>query len=65
MKILVWEARRSRNVTLIELAAKCGISKSTISNIENERTSPTLHQLEALAKALETTISELYDSPYK
>lgn len=42
-----------------------GISKSTLNNIENGKTSPTLHQLELIAKALNIKISDLYESEYK
>lgn len=65
MEILTWQARTNRNLTLKELAEKTGISKTTLNTIENGKTSPTLRQLEAIAIALDTTISALYDSKYK
>lgn len=65
MEILTWQARTNRNLTLKELAKKTGISKTTLNTIENGKTSPTLRQLEAIAIALDTTISVLYDSKYK
>lgn len=65
MKILTWQARRSKKVTLIKLADISGISKSTLNNIENERVSPTMKQMEAIAKALDMRITELFDSDYK
>lgn len=65
MKILTWQARRSKKVTLIKLADISGISKSTLNNIENERVSPTIKQMEAIAKALDMRITELFDSDYK
>lgn len=65
MEILTWQARTKRNLTLKELAEKTGISKTTLNTIENGKTSPTLRQLEAIAIALDTTISALYDSKYK
>lgn len=65
MEILTWQARTNRNLTLKELAEKTGISKTTLNTIENGKTSPTLRQLEAIAIALDTTISVLYDSKYK
>ena len=34
MKVLTWKARRSNKVTLVELASRTGISKSTLNNIE-------------------------------
>ena len=57
MKILTWQARNSKKVT--------GISKSTLNNIENEKVSPTIAELEAIAKALNMKITDLFDSDYK
>ena len=65
MKILTWQARRSKKITLIKLSEASGISKSTLNNIENERVSPTMKQMEAIAKALNMRITELFDSDYK
>lgn len=65
MKILTWQARNNKNVTLVKLSQKTGISKSTLNNIENERVYPTIIQLETIAKALDMRISELYESEYK
>ena len=52
MKILTWQARNSKKVTLVKLSKMTGISKSTLNNIENEKVSPTIAELEAIAKAL-------------
>lgn len=65
MQILTWQARHDKKMTLVKLSEKCGISKSTLNNIENGKVSPTIHQLEAIAKALNVRISDLYDSQYK
>ena len=65
MEILTWQARNSKNVTLVKLSSLTGISKSTLNNIENGRVSPTRKQLEAIAKALGVKISDLYESQYK
>lgn len=65
MKILTWQARTEKNITLIKLSELTGIGKSTLNNIENEKTSPTFNQMEAIAKALDVKISDLYESPYK
>lgn len=65
MKILTWQARRNKKITLIKLSEVSGISKSTLNNIENERVSPTIKQMEAIAKALNMRITELFDSDYK
>lgn len=65
MKILTWQARKDKKVTLVELAKMTGISKSTLNNIENMKVSPTMAEMEAIAKALNVRIEELYDSKYK
>jgi len=49
----------------MQLAKKSGISKTALDNIENGVTSPTLFQLECIAKALDVRISDLYESKYK
>jgi transcriptional regulator with XRE-family HTH domain len=41
------------------------LSKSTLNNIENGKTSPTLSQLEAIAAALHIHITDLFDSKWK
>lgn len=65
MQILTWQARNNKNITLVKLSGLTGISKSTLNNIENERVSPTIKQLETIAKALGVKISDLYESQYK
>lgn len=65
MDILTWQARNDKNVTLVKLSGLTGISKSTLNNIENGRVSPTIKQLETIAKALGVKISDLYESQYK
>lgn len=54
-----------RGYTLMQLAKKSGICKTALDNIENGVTSPTLFQLECIAKALDVRISDLYESEYK
>lgn len=65
MEVLTWQARTKKNVTLVQLAEMTGISKSTLNNIENGRTSPTLDQLEAIATALDVRITDLFDAANK
>ncbi|MFR1090811.1 MAG: helix-turn-helix domain-containing protein [Blautia wexlerae] len=54
-----------KNISVRQLSLMTGIPKSTISNIMNERYSPTLENLEKIAIALEVKISDLYESEYK
>lgn len=65
MKILTWQVRSHKKVTLVELSRLTGISKSTLNNIDNYRVSPTMNQMEAIAKGLGCKISDLYESQYK
>ena len=65
MEIRVWEARQQKGYTLIQLAEVTGISKSTLNNVENGKTSPTLSQLESIASALGVRITDLFDSDLK
>lgn len=65
MKILTWQARAHRKLTLVQMEKLTGLSKSTLWNIENGRTSPTLDELELIASALNVHITDLFDSEYK
>ena len=65
MHILVWNMRKYRRMTLVGLAEKSGISKTTLNNIGNEKVWPTILQLEQIAKALHVHINDLFDSPYR
>lgn len=65
MRILTWQARTDKNLTLKQLETMTGIGKTTLNNIENGLVSPTLNQLEAIARALNMRISDLYESDYK
>ena len=65
MKVLLWEMRTSKGFTLMKLAEKSGIGKSTLNNIENGKVSPTLFQLEMIAIALDVKITDLFESEYK
>lgn len=65
MQILLWEARTARRFTLLQLAKRSGIGKSTLNNIENGRVSPTLLQLETIAIVLGIRITDMFESEYK
>ena len=65
MKILLWEMRNKHNISLNVLAAKTGISKSTLHRIETGKTSPTIDKLEEIAKTMKVKITDLFDSEYK
>lgn len=65
MEILTWQARTKRGLSLRQLETLTGISRTTLNNIENGLVSPTLQELETIARALDMKISELYNSDYK
>lgn len=63
--IKLWEIRTAKGLKLEAVAAVTGVSKSTLNNIENGKTSPTLANLEKVAKGLGCRIIDLYESEYK
>lgn len=65
MEVYTWQARINKGMTLKQLEAATGIGKTTLNNIENGLVSPTLLQLEAIARALDVKMIELFDSEYK
>ena len=65
MKLLLDNIMYNNNISVRQLSNMTGISKSTINNIMNEKYSPTLDNLEQIAKALKVRITDLFDSPYK
>lgn len=65
MEVLTWQARTEKGLTLMQLSAMTGISKTTLNTIENGITSPTLDQLDAIARALNVKITDLFDSDNK
>ena len=65
VSIKLWEVRTAKCLKLEAVAAITGVSKSTLNNIENVKTSPTLANLEKIAIGLGCRISDLYESEYK
>lgn len=65
MKILLTQIMYEKNVSARQLSNMTGIPKSTINNIMIEKYSPTLDNLERIAKALKVGMVDLFDSPYK
>lgn len=65
MKILLTQIMYEKNVSVRQLPNMTGIPKSTINNIMIEKYSPTLDNLERIAKALKVGMVDLFDSPYK
>lgn len=65
MKILVWNVRNEKGVSLRELSKLTGIGKSTLQRLENGEVYPRMDAMEKIAIALDVKISDLYESDYK
>lgn len=65
MDILIWKIRQKMALTLRDMENLTGISRSAINNFENGKVSPTMNQMEYIAKNLNVRINDLFDSPYK
>lgn len=57
---LIKDIRKSRDMTLRELARKTGISKSYLSNIERNEKKPSFEYMVLIAKALNVHLEDLY-----
>ena len=57
------EVRQSRSVTQADLAEKAQVALSHLSKLEKGEAAPGLELLDRLAKALETTITDLLPRP--
>ncbi|WP_248835344.1 helix-turn-helix domain-containing protein [Hominisplanchenecus faecis] len=53
------------HLSIRQAAIMTGVPRSTIGDIVTDHVSPTLATMEQLAKGLQTTISDLYESEYK
>ena len=65
MKILIWKARKEKNLTLKQLEVLTGISKTTLNYIENGERSPKLEQLEKIAIVLNVRMTDLFELEYR
>lgn len=64
MEIHIAKIRNSKDISLRQLAILTGISKTTLNDIENSKVSPTILQLEKIAKGLNVKIHDLISSEY-
>ena len=60
IKILIYEVRIKEGLSLRKLSELTGISKTRLNDIENEKRSPTLEELEKIAEIINTNIESLY-----
>lgn len=56
------QLRQRQSMTVEQLAAKSGVSKGFISQVENFRTTPSLKVLQRIADALGTDLAELFQT---
>jgi transcriptional regulator with XRE-family HTH domain len=54
------ELRKLNNISLRSLSEKSGISKSTLSDIENNKTNPTTNTLKKIAAAFNIDVEDLF-----
>lgn len=52
--------RKNRGMPITELARRSGLSRITISNIEEQKTNPTQKTIAAICKVLEKQPSEIF-----
>ena len=60
IEIYIWNKRTEQNISCRQLAKLTGLSKTTINNLENYKTSPTLDELDIIVKALNCSIYDLF-----
>jgi transcriptional regulator with XRE-family HTH domain len=65
MKILLSKIMYEKKLSVRQVSIMTGVSKSAVNKIMNGEVSPTIDNLERLAKGLKVRISDLIDSPYK
>lgn len=65
MKILLGEVMEKMDITYSKLEELSGVSKSTLHRIVNRKSSPTMDNIEKIARGLNIRISDLYESDYK
>lgn len=60
IEVLIKNVRADKDMTLSNLARKSGVSVAHLSDIENNRKSPSLLVMVRIAKALNVPITDLY-----
>ena len=64
MKNSVKDMREARGMRQEDLAKTCGVSRQTIIAVENDKYDPSLNLALRLARVLNTTVEELFTSPW-
>lgn len=65
MKIILDQIMYSRNLSIRQVSMLTGVPKSTIHKIGLGQKSPTMDEMEAIAKGLKLRITDLFLSDYK
>ncbi len=65
MKILLKEIMERKNLSLRQVEIASGVSRSALSRICRGEVSPSMEEMEQLAKGLHMKITELFESPYE
>ncbi len=52
--------RQARRLTLRELAARAGVTESFLSQVEREKTSPSIASVQRIARAMDLSIAQLF-----
>lgn len=63
--LLLYNFRKEKDLTLLEVSELTGVSKTMLNYYENGKISPRLDVLEEIARGLGCRMSSLYDSEYK
>lgn len=63
MYIRLREIMKERGMTSVVLSEKIGVSKVTVSNLINNKTTPSLETLDRIADVLEVPLWHLFTSP--
>lgn len=57
----VYELRKKKGWSLVQLSRKSGIGKTAINNFENGKTNPSIETVACLAEVLGVSVSELFE----
>ncbi|MCG1029398.1 helix-turn-helix transcriptional regulator [Virgibacillus halodenitrificans] len=62
MRNKILELRKHKGFTQDQLAKKCNVSRQTINAIENDRYDPTLQLAFKIARVLNTTVDDVFNT---
>ena len=60
MKFIIKQLLKEKNISQAELARKTGLSRAVLVNYESFKTSPTLKNLQKIARVLEVKVKDLF-----